>query len=199
MNIVVHLSNHLISEALHQLLVGSGYANVVTDANTLTNGATPHVFLVDVTTLNHDFLTRYPDAKVLLIDTGMEPEEIIAILLAYKIQGVLSPRTELHLFKKALKVVSDGQVWIDDGKVKSSLDDAGVISDMGKISGITGREKQIIGHVCQGLTNKEIAQVLALSEATVRTHLVNIFRKLSITKRSKLMTLALNRQQALSA
>jgi DNA-binding NarL/FixJ family response regulator len=199
MNIVIHLSNHLISEAIHQLLVGNGYDNVVTDANMLTNGATPHVFLVDITTLNHNVLNRYPDAKFLLIDLGMEPEEIIAIFLAYKIQGVLSPRTELHVFRKALKVVSEGQVWIDDTKVKSSLDDAGVISVMGKISGITGREKQIIGHVCQGLSNREIAQVLALSEATVRTHLVNIFRKLSITKRSKLMTLAMNRQQALSA
>ena len=198
MNIVIHLSNHLMSEATHELLSGDRHDDVATYASLLTNGATPHVFLVEITTLNHNLLARYPDAKFLLIDTGMEPEEIIAILLAYKIHGVLSPHTDLQLLKKALKVVCDGQVWIDDGKVKSSLDDAGVISAMGRISGVTGRERQIIGHVCQGLSNREISQALALSDATVRTHLRNIFRKLSITKRSKLMGLAMNCPRGLS-
>jgi DNA-binding NarL/FixJ family response regulator len=199
MNIVIHLSNHLISEAIHQLLIENGYDDTVTAASLLTNGATPDVFLVDIATLNRNLFTRYPSAKFLLIDTGIEPEEIIAILLAYKIQGVLSPHTELPRFRKALKAVSDGQIWVDDGKVKSCLDDAGVISETGKISGITCREKQIIENVCQGLTNREIAQALSLSKATVKRHLLNIFRKLGITKRSKLMTLAMNRPRVLSA
>jgi DNA-binding CsgD family transcriptional regulator len=40
------------------------------------------------------------------------------------------------------------------------------------------------------LSNNEIAQRLALSPHTVKTHLNTVFRKFNVTKRSKLMTLA---------
>jgi len=199
MNIVIHLQNHLISEAIYELLVGNGYENVVMDEGLLTNEITPHILLVDITTLNHHLLVQYPDARLLLIDTGIEPENMMTILLSYKIHGVLSPHMELHLFEKALKVVSDGQLWIHDQTVKSFLDDAGVISKTGKISGITGREKEIIEHVCRGLSNREIAQRLVLSEYTVKTHVHNILRKFNITSRLKLITLAMNSPRALSA
>ncbi len=199
MNIVIHLSNHLISEAIYELLVGNGYENVVMDAGLLTNEVTPHILLVDITTLNHHLLVQYPDAKFLLIDTGIGLEKMITILLSYKIHGVLSPQMELDLLKEALKAMSGGQLWIHDQTVKSSLDDAGVISKTGKISGLTCREKEIIEHICQGLSNREIAQTLTLSENTVKTHLINIFRKFNIKSRAKLITLAMNSPQPLSA
>ena len=69
----------------------------------------------------------------------------------------------------------------------------------GKISGTTGREKEIIEHVCRGLSNKQIAQRLALSENTVKAHLNTIFRKFNITSRLKLMSLAMQGPLAYSA
>jgi len=68
------------------------------------------------------------------------------------------------------------------------LNNAGNISQKGRISHITGREQEIIECVCQGLRNNEIAGRLALSPHTIKAHLNRIFRKLNITNRSKLMT-----------
>ncbi len=150
------------------------------------------MLLVDSTTLRQDLLARYPDAKVLLIDTGMEPEQLCATLLSYRIHGVLSPDTELHLFKKALTAISEGQVWIDNRTVKALLHDAGNISQKGKISHITSREQEIIECICQGLSNKEIAKTLSLSEHTVKAHLSTIFKKFNVTSRSKLVSLAMS-------
>ena len=198
MNIVIHLGNHLMAEAIYQLLVKNGYDHVVTSESSPTNGFTPDVLLVDITTLRHELLAQYPEAKVLLMDTGIGPEKLCATLLSYRIHGVLSPDTELHLFKKALTVVSEGQIWIDNGSVKALLHDAGDISQKGKISHITGREQEIIECVCQGLSNNEIARRLALSPHTVKAHLNRIFRKLNITSRSKLMALATHRPQEVS-
>ena len=188
MNIAIHLSNHLVAQAIYQLLVKNGYDHVVTSERSPTNGFTPDVLLVDIATLTQDLLAQHPEAKVLLIDTGIEPEKLCATLLSYRIHGILSPDTELHLFKKALTAINEGQIWIDNGSVKALLNDAGNISQKGRISHITGREQEIIECVCQGLSNKEIAGRLALSSHTIKAHLNRIFRKLNITSRSKLMT-----------
>lgn len=185
MHIAIHLSNHLMAEALHQLLVRSGYDHVIMDNN---NGVAPDVLLVDIATLNHGLLAKHPQAKVLLIDTGIEQGKLRATLLAYRIHGILSPDTELSLFKKALTVVAEGQVWIDNGSVKAVLHDRDSVSQAGAI---TTREREIIDCACQGLRNNEIAQKLALSPHTVKAHLNRIFRKLNIKSRSKLITQAM--------
>ncbi len=109
MNIAIHLSNHLVSEAVYQLLVGNGYDHVVTSESPPPNGFTPDVLLVDIATLTQDLLVQHPEAKILLIDTGIEQDKLCATLLSYRIHGILSPDTELHLFKKALKMVTKGR------------------------------------------------------------------------------------------
>jgi DNA-binding NarL/FixJ family response regulator len=153
-------------------------------------GFTPQVILVDITTVRHTLLSRYPEAKVLLIDTGVESEKLLAALLSHPIQGLLSTRTEMPLLKKALKAIAEGQIWIDNELVKALLQDTGALSKTGKINGISGREQEIIACVSQGLSNKQIAGRLELSENTVKAHLNTIFKKLNITSRIKLMTLA---------
>jgi DNA-binding CsgD family transcriptional regulator len=49
---------------------------------------------------------------------------------------------------------------------------------------LTPRELQVLKLVAQGLTNRDIAQRLVLSEHTVRRHLANIFRKLNLSSRA---------------
>jgi DNA-binding NarL/FixJ family response regulator len=196
MHIGIHLSNHLMAEAIYQLLVNNGYDHVVTSES--SNGFTPHVLLVDITALKHDLLTRYPEAKVLLMDTGIGEEKLLITLLSYNIHGVLSPHTELSLFKKALTAISEGKLWIDNGVAKTLLHDAGNISRKGTIGHITSREQEIIECICQGLSNHEIARKLTLSPHTVKTHLNTIFTKLNVTSRSKLMAVATHRPREVS-
>jgi DNA-binding NarL/FixJ family response regulator len=54
---------------------------------------------------------------------------------------------------------------------------------------LTPREQQIVAVLCEGYCNKKIARRLNISEGTVRNHLVNIFRKLNIAKRTTLMAM----------
>ncbi len=196
MKILIHLGNHLIAEAIAQLLARNGYESVVTGSSARSAGFKPDILMVDIHTIDQQFLSRYPDAKVFLIDTGLEKERIIATLLSYKIHGVLSPRTELELFKKALTVVSQGQIWVDNSTVMAFLHDSGTLTKTGRIGSITLREKEIIDFVCQGYSNNEIANSLNLSRHTVKAHLNRIFKKLNVTGRRKLISLALNNQLA---
>ncbi len=198
MKILIHLGNHLIAEAIAQLLARNGYESVVTGGSARSAGFKPDILMVDIHTIDQQFLSRYPDAKVFLIDTGLEKERIIATLLSYKIHGVLSPRTELELFKKALTVVSQGQIWVDNSTVMAFLHDSGTLTKTGRIGSITLREKEIIDFVCQGYSNNEIANSLNLSRHTVKAHLNRIFKKLNVTGRRKLISLALNNQLSTS-
>jgi len=49
---------------------------------------------------------------------------------------------------------------------------------------LTPRERDILGHLVQGLTNRDIARTLYISEATVKTHLRRIYDKLGVTTRA---------------
>jgi DNA-binding NarL/FixJ family response regulator len=51
---------------------------------------------------------------------------------------------------------------------------------------LTPREEEVAVLVAQGLTNRQIASRLVISEATVETHLARIFRKLGLQSRTQL-------------
>ena len=54
-------------------------------------------------------------------------------------------------------------------------------------NGLTEREREVIRLISQGLSNKDIADRLCISSITVRHHLTNIFDKLGVTNRQKLL------------
>ena len=54
----------------------------------------------------------------------------------------------------------------------------------GSAEGLTGREREVLVLVAQGKTNREIASLLWLSPATVRTHLEHVFEKLGVKTRA---------------
>lgn len=59
--------------------------------------------------------------------------------------------------------------------------------------GLHSRELEILKLVCKGMPNRDIANELTLSERTVSTHLVNIFRKLRVSSRTEAVVQALKK------
>lgn len=51
--------------------------------------------------------------------------------------------------------------------------------------GISSREYEILQEIAQGLSNKEIAEKLFVSESTVKTHVSNLFSKLDVKRRTQ--------------
>jgi DNA-binding NarL/FixJ family response regulator len=60
------------------------------------------------------------------------------------------------------------------------------------IQPLTEREKDILGLVAKGLSNREIAEQLVLSELTVKTHLKNMFKKLHVSSRTQAILVGLS-------
>ncbi|WP_425511269.1 response regulator transcription factor [Pseudomarimonas salicorniae] len=62
---------------------------------------------------------------------------------------------------------------------------------------LSPREQEVLGKLCRGLSNKQIARELNLSENTVKTHLGNLYAKLGVGRRTE--ALAVARQRGLPA
>ena len=68
--------------------------------------------------------------------------------------------------------------------------DLGFVNRLGPLP-ITEREKEVLQHLAQGQTNKEISEDLVLSQSTVRNHISSIFNKLKISNRSQATAIAI--------
>ena len=193
MKVLVSLSSSLVSEGIKDLLLKNGHDGVTAVRNgSAPAGFVPEVILVDITSIRENLSTRYPASKVLLVDTGVEKERIVQALLSYQIQGVLSTDIGVPLFNKALQVVADGQIWVDNKTLKAFLRQGDPRARPFQGDGVTEREKEIIDLVCRGCTNREIATLLSRSEHTIKAHLNRIFRKCNASSRSKLITLMMH-------
>ena len=98
-----------------------------------------------------------------------------------------------QLVLEAIAKVRAGEVWLEPSMVARVLGEltrpqtAQPISpEAAKIATLTGREREVITLVGEGLRNQHIAERLYISEATVRHHLTAIFAKLGVADRFEL-------------
>lgn len=149
----------------------------------------PDVIITDLNELTEDLVKAYSKSKIFLLDLGNKKEELLFYLVKYKLRGIFSYDSDINQFIKALRVVSQGQIWISNTLVQSLIEkDISDTSKIGKIK-LTEKEKEIIQLVCEGFSNKEIAKKMYVSEQTVKAHLHKIFQKLNIKNRSQLIKL----------
>lgn len=193
MRILINLGSLLLGKALKELLMAEREKFEVLTAADMRDADSfrPDFIIADFHTLGKRIPVKHPETKIVLIDYGMSEEEISSLLLSYKIDGVLATTTDLPLFKKALQAISRGQIWIDNRKVKALVRHAECAKSLNMDDGLSRKEREIVMLVSQGLTNREIASMLCISEQTVKTHISRIFRKLNVSRRSQLVPLAM--------
>lgn len=191
MKVLVAMRNNLFSQALCTVL--SSEANNY-QAQTCPRDATndffePDVILVDHECLLHNGLQILPKAKILLIDTGLQEEEILHLMRLHKLYGVLSHDSDLQQLKKAIEVINGGQIWLNNERLKVLLHGMATARPDTSVEKLTAKESQVVELVVEGFKNREIASRLFLSEQTIKSHLGRIFRKLQVRNRSQLVSM----------
>jgi RNA polymerase sigma factor (sigma-70 family) len=112
--------------------------------------------------------------------------------------GVVLKEFASDVLMDCLREVAAGRKWMPHDVISPALKREKTRSaQLARIEdAITDREREVIRLVAAGLTNKEIARSLGISEGTVKIHLHNVYQKVSVTNRTALATLAnLSRRQ----
>ena len=96
-------------------------------------------------------------------------------------------------YRQMLRLLSQGQSWFPPHMLEETfkLAQQAIRSRPGEnlLQGLTTREREIALAVSDGKSNRQVADMYAISEATVKTHLTNIFRKLDVSDRVGLVLL----------
>ncbi|HEX3797770.1 MAG TPA: response regulator transcription factor [Verrucomicrobiae bacterium] len=124
-------------------------------------------------------------ARVLMLSTFDGDEDIHRALQAGAQGYVLKGSTGENLIP-ALRAVFAGQRWIPK-EVATRL------ASRRSFEELTPREVEVLQELAKGLANKEIADVLNISENTTKGHLKNIIGKLRVADRTEAVTAAIQR------
>ncbi len=139
-------------------------------------------------------LRCHDDAPPVLILTTFDDDEILAAALRAGASGFLLKDVPVDDLQRAVQTVAAGGAWLDPavtGRVLSAYRRTPVaIGPDTAADVLTGREREVIALIGQGLTNTEIAAALVLGEGTVKTHVGHIFAKLLLRDRAAAIVFA---------
>lgn len=188
---LVCMSLKIILEANSEITV-TAIGNDGSEALPLYRKHKPDVLLMDIRMQNtngtdalEQLLKEYPDAKVLFLTTFVDDEYIVkALNLGAK--GYIVKQDFEHIVP-ALEAVYSGQNVYGD-EIISKLPDLMKAKPAFNYSAydISKKEYELITLIAEGLSNKEIALELHLSEGTVRNYLSSILDKLNLRDRTQL-------------
>lgn len=129
-----------------------------------------------------------PEIRVLVLTAYDEPAYVHA-LLDVGADGFVLKTAELAELYKALNEVAIGRKSFDPAILERTRQH--IVEMTAQIEGLTSRELEVLAHASQGKTNKEIGEILFISDRTVQGHLKNIYQKFGVTTRTEAVTVAL--------
>jgi DNA-binding NarL/FixJ family response regulator len=164
----------------------------------------PNIILMDVRMPRLDGVqateriqARWPGVRVLILTTFDDEEYILAGLRAGA-KGYLLKDTTADELVSAIRAVHRGESPLQPSvaaKLVARLTQLGEPVSVGTTSSradgevaasdLTEREREILGHVARGSSNREIGEALFITEGTVKNHVSNILSKLSLRDRTQ--------------
>ena len=132
---------------------------------------------------------------VILLDSS-KPELVVDAFRAGA-RGIFDHRDSPQELCQCIRQVRDGKIWINNEQIALLLEWLASTpnfktADARGMSLLSKRERDVVQCVTEGLTNREIADRLGLSQHTVKNHLFRIFDKLGVSNRIELLILTVS-------
>ncbi len=137
-----------------------------------------------------------PDVCIIILTVSEEEEDIMEALNAGA-QGYILKNTDPSSFIQQVKASCSGEVALGSDIVKRLINamqhksKAPSIQKVDQHNTISNREKEVLGLISKGLTNKEMAVGMVISINTIRTHIRALMQKLNLDNRTQLATYAI--------
>jgi two-component system, NarL family, nitrate/nitrite response regulator NarL len=207
---VLMVDDHsLFREGLSRLLQSSegfevvGQCTNVADALTALDRTEIDIVLLDYdlgveqgTELLDGLQQRHQNTRILAVTAGM-PNTAAVRMMEAGASGIFLKHSSLDQLLSAIRRVALGELWIDPGALRTLL--AGratpAESDQRK-QALTERQSQVMRGVLDGLTNKEIALNLNVSESSVKATIQELFQKAGVRTRGQLVRIAIEKHSS---
>ena len=124
-----------------------------------------------------------PEMPVMVV-SGNDNPSVIHKAVALGASGFLPKSASNEDIAVAIDAVIQGQVWIPDNLPAPAIEPVGE-NTAERIGSLTPQQLRVLTMIGEGLYNKQIASELLVTDATVRAHVTEIFRKLGVTNRTQ--------------
>lgn len=137
---------------------------------------------------------RAPQAKIIIFGQGMTDTYLVQLVRAGADGYINDNMSGKHLLS-AIRKVGEGELWVErhilERLVRNSVEIEDIINAaIAALQDVlTKRETEVFRLVLEGLSTKEIAHEMNLSEQSVKLHLGNLFKKFDVTNRAQLILL----------
>jgi two-component system, NarL family, response regulator DevR len=132
-----------------------------------------------------DILSRFPDVKVLMLTSFADEEALMSAILAGA-SGYVLKRVKMTDLVDDIRRVGAGESLLDAdmterlfARLRNGPEDDPLLAKLSK------QERTIVGHIADGLTNKQIADEMFLAEKTVKNYVSNLLTKMGMSRRSE--------------
>ena len=158
----------------------------------------PDVILMDLVLPSIDgieaitrIMASWPAARILVLTSFSTDDKVFPAVKAGA-SGYLLKDSSPEELVRAIRQVHRGESPLDPGIARKVIDEVNRASNQPPTADpLTAREIDVLRLVARGLNNRQIADVLSLSEATVRTHISRILGKLHLASRTQATLYAL--------
>ncbi|MFG3001932.1 response regulator [Streptomyces sp. NPDC048340] len=123
-------------------------------------------------------------ARVLIVTSFTEQRSVVPALRAGA-AGYVYKDIDPDALAAAIRSVHAGHVLLQPEVALALLSEEGQAPSPGRGGSLTDREREVLLHIADGRSNREIARALVLSEKTVKTHVSNILMKLDLADRTQ--------------
>jgi DNA-binding NarL/FixJ family response regulator len=197
----------LMRAGLAELLGGDSSIDIVGEAATGREAVErcrrldPDVVLMDVRmpdldgiAATHELASAAPSVKVLILTTFEQDDYIFGALRAGA-SGFLVKRTRPETLIAAVHTIAAGESLLSPSVTRRVIDRMAQqptpdLTDQARLGELTPREREVLGLIARGLSNREIANALVVEESTIRTHVKRILTKLDLRDRIQIVIFA---------
>lgn len=129
-------------------------------------------------------VAHYPDIPVIIV-SAHDDTEIIRRAMKHGASGFLSKSSDAADMAKAVDTVLSGGIYLKHSLPEAPSQEDEEFETAKGLSSLTPQQFRVAVMVGQGLLNKQIAYELGVTEATIKAHMTEIFRKLGVPSRTK--------------
>lgn len=167
-----------------------GEAPTVVDASSRLPLARPDVVIVDLdlpdgcgTDVCRFVRDELPDARCVVLAANGE-DNAVAHAVRAGAHGFLTKRAPVDDVVEAVRRTAAGRP-LTDQRHRQRIDELAAAGDADeRLARLTQQERTLLGHVAAGLTNREIADAMGLSDKTVKNYVSSVMMKLEVAHRA---------------